>query len=243
MHRSLGLDEDGLMEFSIAGLLLLILCGALPWLRHPEAWLAALLAVNIPFPGLMSRWTQARPFLLTEGVLIGLLLAWGRAPEQKPSWWKMLGSVGGFALAAWMHGTWYLYGLALAALFLAGRGRTTIYLTACWAAGTALGAALTGAPAEFLKQNLLWGAALYKEPVPMASLVGELQPSSGEFSALLVLGLVWLWHKQQGRGRAGPFPLAALLDDGDVLDSGAQSGTILGGLGIGGGDGLAGGAI
>jgi hypothetical protein len=205
MHRSQGLDEEGLMEFSVAGLLLLIFCGALPWLRHPEAWLAALLAVNIPFPGLMSRFTQARPFLLTEAVLIVLLLAWARAPDQKPSWWKMLGSVAGFALAAWMHGTWYLYGLVLAALFLAGWWRATICLTACWIAGTALGAALTGAPVEFLKQNLLWAAALYKEPAPSASLVGELQPSSGEFSALLVLGGVWLWRRQQGRGEPDLF--------------------------------------
>ncbi|HEX3720143.1 MAG TPA: hypothetical protein VH595_19510 [Verrucomicrobiae bacterium] len=205
INRVGGMGEDALMGFSVAGLLLLIFCGAFPFVRFPEAWLAALLAIIIPFPGLMSRFTQARPFLLTEGVLICLLLAWSRERTPKPSWWKLLGSVIGFALAAWIHGTWYLYGLALASFFLAGWWRETIYLTACWIAGTTLGALLTGMPVEFLKQNLLWGAALAKEPVATTSLVGELQPSSGEFSALLVLGFVWLWRKQQGRGERDIF--------------------------------------
>ena len=205
LHRIGNVSEDGLMQFSIAGLLLLILCAGLPLLRHPEAWLAALLAVTVPFPGLMSRFTQARPFLLTEGVLICVLLAWGIDRTSKLSWWKIAGSVIGFALAAWIHGTWYLYGLVLAAFFLAGWWRETICLTVCWLAGTALGAALTGAPVEFLKQNFIWGATLAREPVAASSLVGELQPSAGEFSALLIIGYVWLWRKQQPGGQRDLF--------------------------------------
>ncbi len=84
-------------------------------------------------------------------------------------------------------------------------GGKTIYLTGCWLAGTAFGAALTGARHEFLKQNFIWAATLYKEPVATASLVGELQPSGGEFSALLVLGFVWLWRKTQRNKEADLF--------------------------------------
>jgi hypothetical protein len=40
LHRSIGMEEDGLMVLSAGGLLLLILCAGLPWLRYPEAWLA-----------------------------------------------------------------------------------------------------------------------------------------------------------------------------------------------------------
>jgi hypothetical protein len=205
LHHIGNITEDGLMQFSIAGLLLVILCAGLPLLRHPEAWLGALLAFNVPFPGLMSRFTQARPFLLTEGVLICIMLAWAVERTPKPSWFKMAASAAGFALATWIHGTWYLYGLVLAAFFLAGWRRETIYLTICWLVGTALGAALTGAPVEFLKQNFIWGATLYKEPVATASLVGELQPSAGEFSALLILGLVWVWRRQQPNGQQDLF--------------------------------------
>ena len=75
----------------------------------------------------------------------------------------------------------------------------------CWITGTALGAALTGTPIEFLKQNFLWGAALAREPVAASSLVGELQPSAGEFSALLLVGFVWLWRRQQPDGQKDLF--------------------------------------
>jgi hypothetical protein len=197
LHRAMGLEEDGLMVFSAGGLLLLILVAGLPSLRHPEAWLAALLALNIPFPGLMPRWLQGRPFLISEAALLCLLLAWSQDRDQKPPWWKITGSIAAFALATWMHGTWYLYGLLLAAFFLARYWRATVWLTLCWAAGTLLGALLTGRPWEFLQQNLLWAAALSRG-APAESLVGELQPSAGEFSALLVLGFVWLWRKQRG---------------------------------------------
>ncbi len=205
IHRVANVSEDGLMQISIAGLLLVILCVGLPLLRYPEAWLAALLAVAIPFPGLMSRFTQARPFLITEGVLIWMMLAWTRERTQFLPWLKIVGTVIGFAMATWIHGTWYLYGLALAAFFLAGWWRETILLTACWLTGTALGAALTGTPFEFLKQNFVWGATLAREPVATAALVGELQPSAGEFSALLILGFVWLWRKQQPNAKEGLF--------------------------------------
>jgi hypothetical protein len=205
LHRATGLDEDGLMVFSVGGLLLLILSAGLPGLRHPEAWLAALLAVTVPLPGLMSRWTQARPFLITEAVLLWMLLAWCRQRDQKASWWKLLGSTAGFALATWMHGAWYLYGLLLAALFFARWWRQTIGLTACWVIGTCVGALLTGQPIEFLRQNLVWAEALSREGAPAASMVGELQPSAGEFSILLVLGFVWLWRKQHDKTGPGLF--------------------------------------
>jgi len=200
LHRATGLEEDGLMAFSAGGLLVLILGAALPWLRHPEAWLAALLAVTVPMAGLVPRWVQGRPFLISQFVLLGLLLAWSRQREQKPSWWMLLASVAAFALATWMHGTWYLYGLLLAAFFLAGWWRATIGLAICWLAGTLLGALLTGHPVEFLYQNLVWAQALSRGGVPADSLVGELQPSDGEFSSLIVLGFVWLWRKQRGTG-------------------------------------------
>lgn len=199
LHRSLGIDEDGLMVFSAGGLLLLILAAGLPWLRHPEAWLAALLAVCVPLPGLMSRWLQGRPFLLSEVMLLCLLLAWNREDDPKRLGWRIAGSIAAFALATWMHGTWYLYGLMLAAFFFARRWRAIFWLTVCWVLGTIVGALLTGQPWVFLTQNLLWAGALTRGGAPAESLVGELQPSAGEFSALIVLGFVWLWRKQRGR--------------------------------------------
>ena len=86
LHRGLGWGEDGLMSFSVVATLLFVLLAGLPWLRRPEAWLAALLAQLVALPDLMVRLDQARPYLLTEGVLIGVLFAWGRdrAGRRRP---------------------------------------------------------------------------------------------------------------------------------------------------------------
>jgi hypothetical protein len=200
LRRAIGPDEDGLMMISTGGLALLILVAGLPWMRHPESWLAGLLALTVPLPGLMPRWLQARPFLVSEWVLLCLLLAWSPEREQKPSLRKILGSTAGFALATWMHGTWYLYGLLLASFFLARRWRAMVGLTFCWVAGTVIGAVLTGHPVEFLEQNFVWALALSSGGVPAESLVGELQPSAGEYTTLLLLGFVWLWRRQRPKG-------------------------------------------
>ena len=89
LHRALGWDEDALIGFSIASLLLWIFCLPLLWLRRPEAWLAAILAQMIAIPELMTRWTQARPYLVTEGVLMALLFSWSKNEPKNPPWWKL----------------------------------------------------------------------------------------------------------------------------------------------------------
>ena len=128
LHRTLGWNEDGLMSFSIVSLMLWIFCLPLFWLRRPEAWLAAILAQMIAIPELMTRWVQARPYLVTEGVLIALLFSWSKPEPRNPPWCKVLLSCAGFALAIWMHGTWYLWVVLLAAFFLAQRWRAGLWL-------------------------------------------------------------------------------------------------------------------
>ena len=76
LHTTFGFTEDGLVAFSTAAMLWWLLVAAVPWMRCAEAWLAALLAINLAMPGLMTRLTQGRPYLLTGGILIALLLAW-----------------------------------------------------------------------------------------------------------------------------------------------------------------------
>jgi hypothetical protein len=66
IHRVTGWEEDALMSFAVAALMLCILLAGLPWVRRPEAWLAALLVQLIAVPETMNRFDQARPFLLTE---------------------------------------------------------------------------------------------------------------------------------------------------------------------------------
>jgi hypothetical protein len=200
LHRELGWGEDALISFSITSLVLWIFCLPLLWLRRPEAWLAAILAELIVIPELMSsRWTQARPFLLTEGILIAFLLAWSKNESRNPPWWKLLLTSAGFALAIWMHGVWYFWLVLVAAFFLAQRWREGLWLAACWAAGTLAAALLTGKPVSFLYEALFQARVMYQEHLPAWMLVGELQSSQGEYGTLILLALVWLWLKAQNK--------------------------------------------
>lgn len=193
LHVTAGLTEDQLISFSVVALLFFVLSIPLFCVRCPDAWLATLLLFTVSMPGLMARFSQGRPFLLTEGVLIALLFAWGKS--ENISWPKLALTTAGFALAVWMHGTWFLWALLPAAFFLAGKWRDCFLLTFCWVAGTLLGATLTGHPFVSLRQSVVIAMTVSHEKVPSSLTVGELQGSDGEFTALLILALMFIWRK------------------------------------------------
>jgi hypothetical protein len=198
VRRAAGWERDALMSFALVFTMLCVLLAPLPWLRRPEAWLAALLAKLAAEPD-TYRITQARPYLLTEAVLIAILFAWSGEESKRPGRWKVGLTVVGMALSVWMHGAWYLWVLPLAAFFLAGRWRAGCWLTACWAAGTVGGAMLTGRPVEFLRQAVLIAATISRQQVPQWTLVGELQPDYRNFPVLLLVAVVALWRFQRDK--------------------------------------------
>jgi hypothetical protein len=195
LQQNLGWNEDTLAGFSIVSLLLWIFCFPLRWLRHPETWLAAILAELVAIPELMIRWTQARPYLISEGVLMAFLFSWGRESKTSASWQKLAWTTAGFAFAIWMHGSWYLWALLIAAFFLAQRWRDVVCLTACWLAGTFVAGLLSGHLVAFLREGLFLARAVSQEHLPPWMLVGEFQPSEGEFATLVLLTLVYLWSR------------------------------------------------
>jgi len=199
LHRTAGWDSDALMSFSIMATMLCVFLAPLPWLKRPEAWLVALLAQMLAIPELMTRLTQARPYLLTEGILIALLFAWSSEKPDKPSRAKIALTCAGMALSVWMHGAWYLWVLPLVGFFLAGRSKTGLWLTVCWMVGTLGGAVLTGKPIQFLKQAVLIATSISKEQIPQWIMVGEFRPSYGEFSTLVLVAVVALWRKRQDK--------------------------------------------
>jgi hypothetical protein len=205
LHRVAGWDRDALMSFSIVSTLLCVLIAPLPWVRRPEAWLAALLAQMVTIPEIMTRLTQARPYLLTEAMLIAILFSWSRDDAERPCGLKKALTCLAIALSVWMHGAWYLWVLPVAAFFLAGRWRSGGWLTACWIAGSIVGAALTGRPIEFLRQAILIAASVSREQVPQWLLLGEFRPSYGEFSTLALVMLVGLWRNQKDRNAENVF--------------------------------------
>jgi hypothetical protein len=199
LQRGLGWDEDALLSFSVASMALVVFCFPALWLRHPEAWMAAVLAELIAIPELMTRWMQGRPYLLTEGILMALLLSWSKKSGRNVSCWKLAGTCLGFALSVWMHGAWYLWCVLLAAFFLAQRWRESFQLAGCWVVGTVVGALLTGRPLAFLKGAVFMAISIYREHLPKWMLVGEFQPSAGEFGTLVLLAIVYLWARLQNK--------------------------------------------
>jgi hypothetical protein len=212
LREATGWRQDSLMNFAMASLLLCALLAGLPWLRRPEAWLAALLAELVAIPELISRLASARPLLLSDAILIGLLFTWTKTDPQNPSRTKLILTATGIALSVWAHGTWYLWILVPAAFFVAGAWRQGLWLMACWLAGTLAGAALTGEPIVFLRQAVFMVLTIYREHASQWLLVGELQPSRGEFDTLLLLAAVFLWRKQQGdKPISDRLPLVAFI--------------------------------
>lgn len=204
LHRTAEWDSDALMSFSIVATMLCVFLAPFPWLKRPEAWLAALLAQMVAIPELMTRLTQARPYLLTEGILIAVLFGWVRKEEEKPSRLTLTLTCAGVALSVWMHGAWYLWVLPVACFFIAGWWRRGAWLSLCCALGTVGGALLTGRPVEFLRQAVSIAGSISKEHIPQWLLVGEFRPSYGEFSTLVLVALVVLWRKQQDKHARSP---------------------------------------
>ena len=199
LHEKAGLTKDQLMSFSMAALILAVFLAPLPWLRRPEAWLAALLAQMVAIPELMIRFTQARPLLITQALCMCVLVSWCKPGQETPSWRKIGFTTVAIALSTWMHGTWYMWVLPVAAFYLAAWWQAALSLTCCWLAGVLAGALLTGHPIAFLKQAVFLISCIYREHLPQWMLVGELNPHYGEFATLILLAIVFLWRRQSGR--------------------------------------------
>lgn len=190
LHKSMGWSEDALMSFAVVFLLLCIFLAPVRWLRRPEAWLCAVLAEMVALPELMTRFAQTRPLLITEAVLIGILFAWRNPEPKRLPWPRLIITTIGIALSVWMHGAWYLWVLPLLAFCLAQQWLAAVRLAICCAAGALIGASLTGKPFVFLEQAVVILQTIAKENPPQWLLVGEFQPSRGEFETLVLLIIV-----------------------------------------------------
>jgi hypothetical protein len=206
VQKATGWNIEQMTVFAVITLLLSIFFSALPWLRRPEAWLAALLAEMVTLPDLMGRLVQIRPLLIPEGILIALLFVWSRKDLSGPSWWKIILTTTAFCLSTWIDGAWFLWGFLFAAFILAREWRKLLGLLGCWLVGTVVAVSLTGSPVQFLEQTIRLAATVGLEHVPQWVLVGEMTPSYGEFATLVLLAIVFLWRKQQGQ------TTSALLD-------------------------------
>ena len=180
-------DTEKLVVFSVVALFTLVGWSALPWLKRPEAWLialtAAVLTSDVPL-----RFLIGRPFILTIAGLLTILFAWQAHGSSPPKWWTAVWMAALITACTFVHGVWYLWALPVAAFFLAGQFRWGWMLVVGWAAGTFLGASLTGHPFESPYQAVVMVSRAFGMHTTQRTLVTEFQPSSGEVLALIILG-------------------------------------------------------
>jgi hypothetical protein len=180
-------DTEKLVLFAIVALFALVNWSALVWLKRPEAWLIALLAVALG-SDLWMRFSVGRPFILTIAGLLTILFAWHAHGSSPPKWWTVLWLTPLIALCTFVHGVWYLWMLPVAAFFLAGQFRWGLMLIVGWLAGAFLGASLTGHPLASLYQALVMAYRAFGMHETQRTLVGEFQPSSGDVLGLVIFG-------------------------------------------------------
>lgn len=196
VHHLTGGNAESLVVFSCYAMVLVVCASALPWLRWPEAWLAALAIGVIIVPSFMGRLMMGRPFLLTIAVLISLLVLWSRQEESKPRPGVLIGSILLIAAATWIHGSFYLFGIPAVGILLAGRCRHAVRFGVCWIVGSFLGASITGHPIQFLTQWIRLLFAAFGLHTFGRQLVAEFQPSDGDFLMVLAAGALLLWRSR-----------------------------------------------
>jgi hypothetical protein len=215
VHRLAGWNARSLVRFSVVSMFILFALAPLPWLRRPEAWIAALAVVMMVFPYFAERSFVGRPLFVSMATALILLLLWTDHLRAKIPIATVVVSVLLMAISTWVHGSWYLLLLLPMAFLLARLWKRAVLLGLCWAAGTLLGALLTGEPWTWLRQTALIPFWALGQNAPVDSLVGEFQPFSGGYPALIVIGAVFVWRKFTKRsfasvGRDPIFWLAAI---------------------------------
>jgi len=196
MHRGSGGGPAALAIFSYTSLLILATMAVLPLFRRPEAWVIALTVAGVALPDtFFFRLTRGRPYLLTEAFLLILLFLWRRAP-RKPSTPLVLLTVSLLALSAWIHGAWYLWGAIPAAFLVLGEFPAAAGFGACWLTGSFLGAALTGHPFDYLRQQVAHLCLAFGHGSLPRFLVSEFHPTDGCATYLLALAVVWLVRRR-----------------------------------------------
>jgi hypothetical protein len=220
VHRATGADAHDLVQLSVAiTLLALLLPGALV-LRRPEAWALALAAFAVLEPRIPNRFIGGRPFVLSVALLVYLCLRVARDADAPPAsprrrWGRVLALAALFGVVAWMHPSWHLFLLPVAACLLARRLDLAALLAAGLGAGVLVAGLLHGNPVEFVQQSVLHTVLALGDSGPASTLAIEFLPGDGSPSLLLGVVALLLWRAARGawkRGAVGGpvFALAAL---------------------------------
>lgn len=197
LRRFLGLDVSQLVFASVVLLFLLFVLAPLFFLERPESWPAALLILATGHIANFQRLLVGRPYLVSMTALLIILFAQPALRDVKtPRRTLALVSLA-IAAAVWIHGSWFLFALPLAAVLAAREWRAAVNLGFCTLAGLLLGASLTGRPYAFVRGNFLQAWDAFGSLPMRKMLVAEFQSFDGyPLIVVAVLALIfWRWAR------------------------------------------------
>lgn len=190
LHRFFGFGTDALVLLPVATLLLLFLLSGLPWVRRPEHWAGALLILALTSTDFVHRISLGRPLVLWMAVEVFLVGLWTSGNwEGTRAKAKYAMTVFLLALMSWLHGTWYLFLLPVAAFFLAGQFGRTWRLGLCLVTGALIGAIMTGRPVTFLSEHVMLVFRALGQTLPQHLLVPEFKPHAQPWKPVIVVAV------------------------------------------------------
>ncbi|MFO1499058.1 MAG: hypothetical protein U1G07_11810 [Verrucomicrobiota bacterium] len=198
VHQTLQADTDTLVVMAVIGLFAAALILPIFAMERPEAWAGALLVCTVACPAIPYRVLLGRPLAVSIAVTLAVLALWTRRGRTQPSLKLMLFTTVLLALSAWIHGSWYLFALVVAAFFLSGRTQAALALAGCWMLGSFLGASLTGHPFAFLANAVRIGRSCFNDAPLQRMLVSEFLPSGGSVFTVMTVAAMLMWRRMSG---------------------------------------------
>src|SRR3989338_5170571 len=154
VHKVTRWDTYELAHFSVVFLFVLFSLIPIILLRRPETWMLALIIMDIANQSLVYRLLTGRPYIVTMTAVSLLCILWPKLQDKKVPYRSLVAITVSVAASTWIHCSWYLFVLPVAAFFIAGQKRAGLVAAICAVVGIITGAALTGNPVLFLKQTL-----------------------------------------------------------------------------------------
>lgn len=199
IQRVFDLNAHGLVIFSVLFSFVLFSTVPLLSLRRPEAWICSLLVVTLLDFSKMQRLLLGRPYLVTSAAVAAICFLWqGLLADRKSRYRTVMVLTIFIALATWLHGSWYIFGIPVLAFFLARQWRAGFFILLATILGIGSGLLLTGHPVVFLIQTTTHGILAFSNYVHSFLLVSEFQPFSGDSFIVILFVLMLIWRALRG---------------------------------------------
>ncbi len=203
VHFLTGAQGVDLVFFAVAFLFILIAGLGLTRV-HASAWMLTLVIAAVFAPTEIGRWLSGRPYIVSSAMVLYLAFRWAGSGAHEWREWPRLVAL--FTVIAWIHPSFYLFALPVAALVLARRLDAAAVLGSAVAVGAVVAGCLTGSPLRYLFQSLMH--PIWSLGWPNSTLAVEFQPFSG--APLFMVSLIAVFAGLR-RPAAVPAPLAVLI--------------------------------